>query len=235
LPTNYVSGQSLPASEINDITTAINDVASGATPTTGMVLPVRCAAVGGETYTVASGHVTEIAGTTINGKSMSTGHRILVMGAPATTGAGVDYNTSNSAANGLYVVTGTSGGNTQVARTDDMSGSVHPLGITVFTQGGTWTPLVFYSVESTDSGSGTFVYGTNMMWWAGTGGRNLNINGAYFAAITQTIGISNGTGGTYLQPTANAGSQNLYFPPGATGTIYTGGMVNALAGGIFIP
>jgi len=178
---------------------------------TGFLAPVRTVCVGGESYTIASGSVTEIAGTTINSVAMSVGERLLVMGAPTTSGSGVDYNTSSSPANGLYVITGTSGGNLQVTRATDMSGSVDPRGLTVYTYDGNWTPKAFYTVASVDGIP--FVYGTNMMWWDGTGGRNPNINSAFFASITQTIGISNGTGDTYLQPTANSGSQLVNLPP----------------------
>lgn len=216
LPTNYVTGQSVDDTDFNAITGAINDVVSGATQTAGFLRPVKTACVGGESYTVSAGSVTQIAGTTINSVAMSVGDRLLVMGAPSSTGSGTDYNTSSSPANGLYVVTGTSGGNTQVARTEDMSGSVDPRGLTVYTYDGDWTPKAFYTVASVD---GTpFVYGTNMMWWEGTGGRNLNINGAFFAAVTQTIGISNGTGATYIQPTANAGNNTVKLPPDSGAT-----------------
>lgn len=211
LSESYTTGQTVGATDINNITAAINDLVSGATLIAGFLRPVKTACVGGESYTVSAGSVTQIAGTTINSVAMSVGDRLLVMGAPSSTGSGTDYNTSSSPANGLYVVTGTSGGNTQVARTEDMSGSVDPRGLTVYTYDGNWTPKAFYTVAFVDGSP--FVYGTNMMWWEGTGGRNLNVNGAFFAALTQTIGISNGTGATWIQPTANSGTQTIKLPP----------------------
>lgn len=200
----------------------------------GWLLPVRTTCKGGETYTISSGTVTQIAGTTINGISMSTGYRILIQGAPTSSGAGTDYNTSDSAANGLYVVTGTSGGNTQVARAQEMSGSHNPLGMSMLLVEGDWIPKSFITVTSTTNYV-SFTYGTDRMYFEGTGGQNLNINSGFFSSASQTIGISNGSGATYLQPTQNAGNGTILLPPGTTGTIYTGGMVAALAAGVFTP
>ena len=68
----------------------------------------RVATTGAETYTIATGAVTQISGTSIDGVSISIGDRILVKNAPAASGAGAGAGTANTtqAPNGIYVVTG---------------------------------------------------------------------------------------------------------------------------------
>lgn len=63
----------------------------------------RVATTGTETYTIVSGAVTTIAGTTIDGISVVAGDRILVKNAPAATGVGSTTNTTQPA-NGIYSV-----------------------------------------------------------------------------------------------------------------------------------
>lgn len=63
----------------------------------------RVATTGTETYTIVSGAVTAINGTTIDGISIVSGDRILVKNAPSATGVGSTTNT-NQPANGIYVV-----------------------------------------------------------------------------------------------------------------------------------
>jgi hypothetical protein len=67
----------------------------------------RLATTGGETYTIATGAVTQITGTSIDGVTAVVGDRILVKNAPATSGAGAGSGTANTTqpANGVYIVT----------------------------------------------------------------------------------------------------------------------------------
>ena len=211
------------ASSSNELVTKgyVDGLSFGGGTPTSFIEAVQCTTKGGETYTISSGHVTEIAGTTHNDVAMAVGMRILIQGAPASSGAGNDWWTTGNPANGIYEVTGLSGGNTQVARSADMSGSVNPLGLTTYIIRGEWIPKSFITVSWT-SDFNDFTYGTDVMTWEGTGGRNLNINSAFFAAESQTIGISNGTGATYIQPTEDSGNNTVKLPPDAgTTTIAT--------------
>jgi len=67
----------------------------------------RVATTGTETYTIVSGAVTAIAGTTIDGISVVVNDRILVKNAPSATGVGSSPNT-NQPANGIYKVSAVS-------------------------------------------------------------------------------------------------------------------------------
>jgi hypothetical protein len=67
----------------------------------------RVATVGTESFTIASGAVTAIGGTTIDGVSVVVNDRILIKNAPAATGTGSSPNTTQPA-NGLYFVTAVS-------------------------------------------------------------------------------------------------------------------------------
>lgn len=77
----------------------------------------RVATVGTETFTIVSGAVTTINGTTIDGVSVVAGDRVLIKNAPAATGTGSTTNTSQPA-NGIYVVSSVST-NISLARSTD--------------------------------------------------------------------------------------------------------------------
>jgi hypothetical protein len=66
----------------------------------------HCATTGGETYTIATGAVTQITGTVVDGYSPAVGEFIVVKNAPAATGAGAGAGTANTTqpANGIYTV-----------------------------------------------------------------------------------------------------------------------------------
>lgn len=78
---------------------------------------VLVATVGTETFTVAAGAVTQIAGTSVDGVSPAIGDRILIKDAPASTGVG-SVNSSQPG-NGIYTVTNNTT-NLTVARATDM-------------------------------------------------------------------------------------------------------------------
>lgn len=99
----------------------------------------RAATTGAETYTIVSGAVTVINGTTIDGVSIAIGDRILIKNAPAASGAGAGAGTANTTqpANGIYVVTGNTT-NLSVSRSNDADISADvTAGMFVFVAEGT--------------------------------------------------------------------------------------------------
>jgi hypothetical protein len=138
--------------------TLTNKTISGSSNTitniTAMLAPCRVGVEGPSyTYTISGGTVTQIAGTTLAGVSVSIGDRILVTGAPASSGAGT-WGT-NQPANGIYVVTGNTT-NISLARASDFSGSAIPWGTFVnVIEGSSWGQYTAYF-----SGSGAFTWGT---------------------------------------------------------------------------
>lgn len=116
------------------------------------------AATNTETLTIASGSVTQITGTTVNSKSPAVNDLVLIMNAPASTGAAGGTTLSDQPANGLYIVTGNTT-NLTVSRAAEMSGSINPSGAYVFVEGGTtWGSGGF--VVSDPASSSAFTYGT---------------------------------------------------------------------------
>ena len=74
------------------------------------LISVQAMTTGSETYTVTSGAVTQINGTTVDGITLIVGDRILVKNAPAASGTGTadsSFAGSQYPANGVYTVTGT--------------------------------------------------------------------------------------------------------------------------------
>lgn len=109
----------------------------------------RAATTGVESYTISGGAVTQITGLVIDGVTLTTGNRLLVKNAPAATGSGNTTNTTQPA-NGIYEVTGTSGGNLQVARAADANASAEVHG-----------GLFLFVTEGTDNADAGFVLITN--------------------------------------------------------------------------
>jgi hypothetical protein len=127
--------------------------------------PSARAATVTETLTIASGSVTQIGGTTVDGVAIAVNDYILIMNAPAATGAaGGAGNYTSQPANGLYKCSANTT-NLTVARAPEQSGSENPAGDYVFVENGTSiTAGSGYTVVVPSSGSG-FVYGTNNMQW----------------------------------------------------------------------
>lgn len=125
---------------------------------TGMGLPVQAATTGSETYTIASGSVTQINGTGIDSRTMAVGERILVWHAPATSGAGTAFNRTLLPTNGVYVVTNATT-NLTVSRAADASGSVSPAGLSYFCEAGTNWGASYLSATDPQNLS-TFTWGT---------------------------------------------------------------------------
>lgn len=119
------------------------------------------ATTGTETYTVVSGTVTVINGTTLDGQSPAVNDYILVKDAPASSGTGSAGSTQPG--NGLYQVTNATT-NLTISRATDMSGSNGPEGAFVFVAGGTTNGSSGWVVSS-PSTSAAFTYGTTNMKW----------------------------------------------------------------------
>lgn len=68
---------------------------------------VRVATTGAETYTIASGAVTQITGTAIDGVTLALNDRVLIKNAPPASGAGAGAGSANTSnpGNGIYIVT----------------------------------------------------------------------------------------------------------------------------------
>lgn len=121
----------------------------------------RASTVGTETFTIASGTVTTINGTTLDGQSVNVGEYVLIKDAPASSGTGSVNSTQPG--NGLYQVTSNTT-NLSVSRAADESGSNSPAGSYVFIESGsTWAATGW--VVTTPSTNAAFTYGTNNIAW----------------------------------------------------------------------
>lgn len=172
----------------------------------GMLMPVRVYVTGAETFTVAAGSVTQIAGTTIQGISPAVGDRILITAAPASTGIGGNFGHTLQPGNGVYTVTNNTT-NLTVARTADMSGSANPIGRKVFSMNGSgWLGASEFTVSGPTSG--TFTWGTTAMIWAPTGGVAPTFNGLITAGSGLT---SNGNVTPLATNSVDLGTSGLYW------------------------
>ena len=192
---------------------------------TGMVAPCQVMTTGAETFTVVSGSVTQIDGTTVNGYTPVVGDRILIGGAPAASGSGSGYSMSTQPANGIYVVTGNTT-NLSVSRATDFSGSVKPSGMASLVQQAAWpaSQLMFY-VITPNSGS-AFTWGTTSLrfGWSGGPGNQFS-SGLWVSASTDAFNSYNGSGWTKIQSTVNSGAQALTLPAVSTGTLMSRSVV----------
>lgn len=180
---------------------------------------VRVATTGAESYTIATGAVTQIAGTSIDGITIAVGDRILVKNAPAATGAGAGAGSANTSnpANGIYVVTNATTNLTIQRSTDaDVSADV-TAGLFVFVAEGTAGADNGYVLTTNDvitlnttgltftqfSGAGQITAGAgltktgNTIDVVGTAGR--------IVANADSIDLATvGTAGTYTKVTTDA-------------------------------
>jgi len=213
----------------------------------------EAATVGTETFTIASGSVTQISGTSIDGVSPNVNDYILIKDAPAATGAGSANSTQPG--NGLYQVTGNTT-NLSLSRATDMSGTNGPVGAFVFVAGGTVNGGNGWIV-TTPSTSGSFTYGTNNIHWTQFSGAGEITAGTGLSKSGNTLGIENsgvllpahgGTGsasitglvkgnGTSAYTAAVSGTD--YAPPTSGSSILkgngAGGFSNAASGTDYAP
>lgn len=193
--------------------------ASPSAGSSGMLLPAQHHTDGSETYTITSGSITQINGTTIQGQAVSVGDRIVVATAPASSGAGAQYNFTTQPANGVYVVSGNTT-NLTVARASDMSGSVNPAGLSIFSENASagWLAQAIFTV-TTPSSASAFTYGSGNIRLRTTGGASLLPNSVYIGNTTNSLGWWNGAYSTYLNPQATAANQTLTLPATTSDTL----------------
>lgn len=165
------------------------------------------ATTGAETFTIASGSVTQIAGTAVDGVSPAIGDLILIKDAPAASGAGSAGSTQPG--NGLYIVTANTT-NLTVTRAADMSGTVDlPAGAFVFVNAGTANGSSGWVVSTPSTNTG-FTYGTNNIKWTQFSGAGEILAGTGLSKSGNTISVSTvpvangGTGQTTAQAAINA-------------------------------
>lgn len=185
----------------------------------GVLTPVQAHTRGTETFTISGGNVTQIAGTSIQGGDYTpaVNDRILIVNAPASTGTGSAYNYSTQPANGIYVVTSNTT-NLSLSRATDMSGSVNPAGLMVYSEAAVgWVSNSLFAVL-TPSAPGSFTYGSGNIVIKPVGGREPSANNIYMSDTTYTYGMWNGSNDTYLQPT-NGVSTVLNLPAVGSDTL----------------
>ena len=130
----------------------------------GLSVKVACqvATTSASSFTISSGNVTQISGTTVDGYSPAVNDYILVKDAPASTGGG----SANSAqpGNGIYVVTSNTT-NLSLSRATFMSSTGDgPQGAFTFVESGTANGSSGW-VVSTPAADAAFTYGTNNIQW----------------------------------------------------------------------
>jgi hypothetical protein len=161
------------------------------------LISVQAMTTGSETFTIASGSVTQIAGTNIDGVTTWTiGDRILIKNAPSATGVGSADSGgagTDQPANGVYSIIGTT---TNLTVTRDstsntpLSTGVQPSGKFVFCDEGTANKGAGYIVLDPASPDTAFTYGTTNMQW---GKFNSSSSGT---VTTASVVSANGFAGT---------------------------------------
>jgi hypothetical protein len=145
------------------------------------------AGVGTETYTVSSGNVTQITGTTLDGVSPAVNDYVLIKDAPASTGTGSALSTEPG--NGLYQVTSNTT-NLSVSRATAMSGSNVPNGAFVFVEGGTVNAGSGWVVTVPATDAAWSAYGTSNMKWTQFSGAGEITAGTGLSKSGNTISLS---------------------------------------------
>lgn len=165
----------------------------------------RAATLGSESFTISSGTVTQITGTTVDGISVAVNEFILIKDAPASTGTGSV--SSSQPGNGLYKVTNATT-NLSVTRADNMNNE-NPAGAYVFVEAGTQAGGGY--VVTTPSSSAAFTYGSgNIQWTQFSGAGQITVdstltktgNQIVRAAITGDVTISSGSNSSTIAAAA---------------------------------
>lgn len=159
------------------------------------LLTVQALTTGSESYTISSGSVTQITGTTIDGVALAVGDRILIKNAPSATGAGVADSSnagSDQPANGIYTISNATT-NLTVARdttsATPLSGAINPAGKFVFAEAGTAGKGAGYIVVDPTTPDTAFTYGTTNMQWG-----KFNANSG--SVTTVSVSSANGFAGS---------------------------------------
>lgn len=190
---------------------------------------VQFASTGSETYTISSGSVTQITGTSFGGDSPAVNDRILIKNAPASTGSGTaDSGTTGTSQppNGIYVVSNATT-NLTVARALDADGNSEvTTGATVWVDGGTledtqWTLITNPAIT----------VGTTALQFTKTGGASLAADGTSLTQTGNTISRAALTGDV----TASAGSNSTTIAANAVtlgkmAQLATGKVIGNLSG-----
>jgi hypothetical protein len=146
-----------------DNTNGVGNYAWGAADSAPVV--ARVATTGAETYTIVSGSVTTINGTTIDGVSVAVNDPLVIKDAPPATGPGAQD--SMQPGNGIYYVVSVAS-NITVARSATMSPASSKPGpahrVAFVGNGGSENGGSLFEV-TTPSGGGTFIYGTTAIQW----------------------------------------------------------------------
>lgn len=145
------------------------------------------ATVGTETFTISSGNVTQITGTTVDGQTPAVNDYVLIKDAPASTGTGSALSTQPG--NGLYQVTSNTT-NLSVSRAADMSGTNVPNGAFVFVEGGTVNASSGWVVSIPAFDAAWSAYGTSNMKWTQFSGAGEITAGSGLAKSGNTLSIS---------------------------------------------
>jgi hypothetical protein len=204
----YANGSRALSSALSAGSNQINNLANGVASTDAVNLgqvqsliqgigakySAQCATTGAETFTIASGNVTQISGTTVDGYSPSVNDYILIKDAPATTGAGSVASTQPG--NGLYQVTGNTT-NLSVSRAADMSGSNAPEGAFTFVESGTANGSSGWVVSS-PSADTAFTYGTTAMKWTQFSGAGEITVANVLAKSGNQLSIASMSTGTFI-------------------------------------
>lgn len=169
LTNKNISGSSntitnIPNAALTNSSITINgtSVSLGSSYNSGSPIQVRVATIGTENFTITSGSVSQITGTTVDGVSPSVNDLILIKDAPAATGAGSAFSTQPG--NGVYQVTSNTT-NLSVSRVAALSGSILPSGQLAVVEAGTVNALSIFAVSSPSSAA-AFTYGTTNMAWS---------------------------------------------------------------------
>ena len=167
----------------------------------GLTVKVACqaATTSALSFTISSGNVTTITGTTVDGYSPAVNDYILVKDAPSATGGGSAN--SSQPGNGIYIVTGNTT-NLSVSRATFMnSGGDAPQGAFTFIESGTANASSGWVVSS-PAADAAVTYGTTAIAWTQFSGAGevtvdstLTKSGNQLsrAAITGDVAISAGS------------------------------------------
>lgn len=142
------------------------------------------ATTGAETFTIAAGAVTQIAGTTIDGTTPAIGNRILIKDAPLATGVGSAN--SNQPGNGIYTVTANTT-NLTVARATDQDAWSEVPNAYVWVEQGTTNADTGWVVTSNPGGT---LNTTGIQWSMFTASTTIQA-GSGLTKAGNTISISN--------------------------------------------
>lgn len=212
----------------------------------------EAATVGTETFTVVSGSVTQISGTSVDGISPNVGDYVLVKDAPAASGTGSPNSTQPG--NGLYQVTANSS-NLNLTRATALSGSNSPVGAYVFVASGTANGSSGWIV-TTPSTTAAFTYGSNSIAWTQFTGAGEITPGVGLAKSGNVLSIENsgvltvahgGTGAASLTGLVKGNGTSAFsaatsgtdYAPATTGSSILkasfGGFANAVSGTDYAP